>query len=101
MTSITAFGLISTIVASVSIYLLVLHHRLTKRRFALDLALLTLQTQLFEDPNHPDIASQLDIYHTCLAEYNAHITKPSGRFMAALLAMEQETQPEDLFETYE
>ena len=87
--AVSAFGLVSTIVASLSIYTLILHHRLTKRRIAVDSALATILDILYEDED-AEISQEIQSHDQAVDQHNAFLAKPHGRFIASLVGMEKE-----------
>ena len=91
---ISAFGIISAVVAIAAVAALVLHFKLMQKRGAVDDALAEINTLLFlaEDENTPTeaIDAATGAYNDAVDVYNAYISCFPGKMMASIVGLKKE-----------
>jgi hypothetical protein len=96
---ISAFGLISAVVAIVAIVALVLHHKLMKRRALVDETFLQVDELMYFAEDETEEASDailyelenaLNAYNNSVKIYNEYISKFPGNVMALLVGFKKE-----------
>jgi len=82
----STFGLVSLVVAVVSIYALWLHYKLMQQRGGLDAALLKVE----EAPDAARFDAAVVVYNKTVDSYNHYISNFPGKIMAAVVGFKEE-----------
>lgn len=96
---VSLFGMVSAVVAAVSIATLILHFRLMQRRGAVDEALAAANELLHPagpvDPG--DVKAAVAAYNSAVQAYNVYISAFPGKIMAAIVGFKKEPFIEEPF----
>jgi len=95
---ISIFGIISAVVAVVSIVALVLHNKLMQKRSIVDDSLIRLNELLFlaeDEGEMPEVTSEeieaaTEVYNDAVEIYNAYISCFPGKVMAFIVGLKKE-----------